>query len=205
MQVGAGTAEAVDQRLLGLDVAARHCLGRAVLRQRRGSEDPPGMPGAGEQHTQIPRVGQVVRADRRPVERIARPRHDRAAAVRPGDAHHERHARLALEPADPVRVVAPRCEQQLQIRALQPLAAAAEHHRGGDAEGQGTPPSDIPSDLADQPDAARHLIDRDLVLDAMGHADGEVIGEVGADPRQVVRHRNPDRLQLGGRPDTRDL
>jgi hypothetical protein len=37
------------------------------------------------------------------------------------------------------------------------------------------------------------------------HANGEMIGEVGADPRQIMRHRNPDRPQMGGRTNPGDL
>ena len=106
----------------------------------------------------------------------------------------------------PLGVVAPRCEQQLQVRALQPLAAAAEYHRRGDAESQRTSPCrGISPDLADQPEPPRQLVDRDLARDPVCDANGKMVGEVGADSRQIVPHCNRDRLQIGGRPDARDL
>ena len=120
----------------GLHPGARQCLAGAVSGERRGGEDPPGVPGAGEQHPQVVRIGEVVRADRRPVERVGRLGHDRAAALRPGDADDQCHAGFALEPADRVGVVAPGGKQQLQVGARQPLAAAAEDGGTGDAEGK---------------------------------------------------------------------
>ena len=117
------------------------------------------------------------------------------------EADRDRHARLALEPAETARIVAARGEQQLQVGARQPLAAAAEHHRGGDAKGQRAAAGrGIAADLAHQPRAARQLVDRDLVLDPMADASREMVGEVGADPRQVVHDRNADRLQVPAGP-----
>src|SRR6516165_6119874 len=150
--------------------------------------------------------GQIVRADRWRREGIGRPRHDRPAAVRPNGAHDNRHAGLLLEAADAVRVVAPGGEQQLQVRARQPFAAAAEHHCGGDAESQrAAAGGGKPADLADEPQAARQLIDRDLVLDPGRDTDREMVGEIGADPWQFVHHLDADRFQMAGRPDARDL
>src|SRR5262249_34251973 len=37
------------------------------------------------------------------------------------------------------------------------------------------------------------------------NAGSEMVGEVGANPRQIVPDRDADRLQMGSRPDARDL
>ena len=122
------------------------------------------------------------------------------------EAGDDRHAGLALQLADCTLVVAPRREQQLQIGAREPLAAAAEHHRGGDPEGQrAAAGSGVSPDLAHQTRAARQLVDRHLALDPVLHPRREMVGEVGADPRQLVQHRDPDRAQMLGRADARDL
>ena len=90
--------------------------------------------------------------------------------------------------------------------ARQPFAAAAEHHCGGDAESQrAAAGGGKPADLADEPQAARQLIDRDLVLDPVRDTDREMVGEIGADPWQFVHHLDADRFQMAGRPDARDL
>ena len=149
---------------------------------------------------------QVVRPDLGAGHRVGRARHDRAAAVGADRAGDDRHARRALEPADRTLVVAARREQELQVGAFEPFAAAAEHHGAGDAEGQRAAARDgIAADLADQPGAARQLVDRGLALDPMGHPRRDMVRQIGADPRQFVDYRDPDRAQVPGRADAGNL
>ena len=108
--------------------------------------------------------------------------------------------------AELLLVVAGGREQQLYVGAGEPVAAAAEHLRAGDAEGQRAAPRRHPArDLADEPHAARELVDRDRIADAVGDADGVVIGEVGADAGKIVAHLDADRFQMRRRADAGDL
>ena len=84
---------------------------------------------------------------------------------------------------------------------LRANACALRHAEGQRAASRGQPARD----LARQPQPARQLVDRHRVPDPMRDADGVVVGQVGADARQIVHDVDADRLQVRGRPDARHL
>ena len=187
----------VGERLLGDDAGTGRDLLDAVPRQRRSGKDAARQRDAGERDAQVVGHRQVVGLQRRALERIGRLGHDRAAALGPRDADRDGHAGLALQLAELVLVVARRREQQLDVGARQPLAAAAN------ACALDTPKVSAPRPVVSQraisrakPQPARQLVDRHRVLDAMRDAHGVVVGQVGADAGQVVDDIDADRLQV---------
>ena len=200
-------AHVVGQRLLAGDIRPGRRSPPTLCRAMAGrGEDAPRQRDARERDPQVVGRREVVGLERRAHERVGRLRHDRAAALGPGDADRDGHAGLALQRAELVLVVARRREQQLDVGARQALAAAGERLRARHAEGQRAAPRRQPArDLARQPQPARQLVDRHRVPDPVRDADRVVVGQVGADARQIVHHRHADRLQMRARPDARHL
>ena len=132
--------------------------------------------------------------------------HDRAAALGPGDADRDGHAGLALQLAELVLVVAGRREQQLDVGAGQPLAAAGEGlARWRRRKSARRARSSASGRSRGRAEPARQLVDRHRVLDPVRDADWRS-GRTDWRRRRADRGRRRRRSTSGAhRADARDL